>query len=174
LATEESVHISGKLTLEDFIKYNHYHLKNILKIYFVFCFIILFFVFQIPMSGDVLLIILIAGIPSLLLSSLLYYFAKRLRKHLAVKEYKSDQLIKQKISYTFNRDSVIQHVRQSRSQYEWDDFLKAREHKEIFLLYLSKNKALVLPKRFFQTEAHMRQFKELVSQNMTQVELYDK
>ncbi|SFC69199.1 YcxB-like protein [Alkalibacterium subtropicum] len=171
MTTEEIIQISGKLTLEDFIKYNHYHLGKLLKVYFVLCFIVLFFVFQIPMSGDIILIILISGIPSLLLSSLLYYFAKRTRRHFAVREYKSDQLIKLTISYTFKQEGVTQVVRKSQNQYEWTDFLKAREHKEMYLLYLSKNKAMVLPKRFFQTEDQMRRFKSLIVQNLSQTEL---
>lgn len=171
MTIEENIHVSGKLTMKDFIKYNHYHLGRLLKVYFVFCFIILFLIFQIPMSGDFMLIVLFAGGPSLLLSGMLYYFAKLTRRHQAVKEYKSDQLIKHTISYTFDSTGIKQNVRKSNNQYEWADFLKAREHKEMFLLYLSKNKAIVLPKRFFQTDDWMERFKTLVSQNMSETEL---
>lgn len=167
MAFDEELSLSGKLTLEDFVQYNHYHVNKLLKGYFVLCFIVLFIIFLIPMSGDWLPILLWAGIPSLILSGLLYLYASKVRKHMAVKEYKSDQIIKHTISYTFSREGITQNVRRSHNFFEWDDFLKAQEQEDMFLLYLSKNKAIVLPKRFFLSPAQIKDFRYLVSDNVT-------
>lgn len=168
----EELSLSGKLTLEDFVKYNQYHTNKVLKVYFVICFIVLFFVFQIPMSGDWLPIALFAGLPSLLLSGLIYLYTSKVKKYQAIKEYKSDQLIKRDITYTFSSEGVIQITRKSNNRFDWIDFLKAQEYEELFLMYLSRNKAIVLPKRFFRSKTQMENFKHLVSDHINETELY--
>lgn len=166
----EELSLSGTLTLDDFIKYNYYHLNKTLKLYYIFCFIVLFLVFQIPMSGNWLPIVIWAGFPSLLLSSLLYYAVKKMKRHQAIKEYRSDQLIKKSITYRFSEEEVIQVVRKSKNHFEWNDFLKAQEHVDMFLLYLSKNKAIVLPKRFFDSRNQLEHFRVIVLKNIDDTE----
>ncbi|WP_423190444.1 YcxB family protein [Alkalibacterium sp. f15] len=117
------------------------------------------------------MVLIFAGAPALLLSGLLYLFSKQLKKRQSIEEYKSDQLIKQMVNYTFDADGMTQLIKSSNNQYEWDDFFKARENKAMFLLYLSKNKALILPKRFFDSQKQIDTFKHLVSENINKFEM---
>ena len=166
MTQSKELSLSGKLTLEDFIKYNHYHMNRGLKLYFAVCFLVLFLILQMPMSGSFFLILFFAGIPALVLSSLLYVFARQVKKRQAINEYKSDQRIKHTISYTFSTDGVRQVVTKSDNHFEWEDFLELQEHTEMFLLYVSKNKAIVLPKRFFHSSGQMDDFRSKVSHNI--------
>lgn len=166
MSNNKRLSIKGTLSLEDFIKYNKYHLNKTVTIYFIICFFILFAIIQGPLSGDLFFIIIFAGIPSLIISSLLFLFAKTVNKQRAIKEFNSDQLIKKETMYSFSSEGIEQKIRRSSNYFEWDDFLFAIEREEIFLLYVSKHKAIVLPKSFFSSTNEIVLFKGIVSTNM--------
>lgn len=42
----------------------------------------------------------------------------------------------------------------------------ADQHDELFRLHISKSKAMVLPKRFFNSKEEINSFKEIVKQNL--------
>ncbi|SDB89752.1 YcxB-like protein [Pelagirhabdus alkalitolerans] len=164
MSTNQELSIKGKLTLEDFKMYNTHHLKKTVRMYFIICFVAMFAIIHIPMSGDLFLIFIFAGIPSLIISSLLALFAKTVNKRRAIKEYKSDQLIKHEINYIFSHDGIHQKIRRSNNYYEWNDIQVAIEQKDMFLLYVSKNKAIVLPKSFFESSEKIDLFKKIISE----------
>lgn len=48
----------------------------------------------------------------------------------------------------------------------WSDYLKWKEGKQTFLLYLSDSMFQLVPKRFFATEAELAQFRALLENNV--------
>ncbi|WP_170138910.1 YcxB family protein [Oceanobacillus chungangensis] len=82
------------------------------------------------------------------------------------KEYKSDRLIKSDLSYTINKEGINQKVRKSNNYIEWEDIYKFYEKKDMFLAYVSRNKAIILPKRYFNTYDEIVTLKNLVRERL--------
>lgn len=80
----------------------------------------------------------------------------------STKEYNSDQLIQREIHYTFNENGIIQQNGRSCSHIEWNDVRKGYEHPDMYLLYLSRNKAIMLPKDFFDDGEQRSSFRLLL------------
>jgi len=97
---------------------------------------------------------------------LLFLLAKVLLRWKGIKEFKSDQLMKREHTYHFDESGITQVRGRSHGYYEWSDMLKVKGHKRMFLIYLSKNKAIPLPDRFFKSHMEMDLFKKIVSENM--------
>ena len=102
--------------------------------------------------------LIIAAFAALFLSGLLRFRIRR--------EYKSDRLIKNEIRYMITNDGINQQVKSSNSHLEWNDFIATFEHKDMFRLYISKHKAIVLPKRYFSSNEDRIYFKHIVEKNM--------
>ncbi|WP_083270565.1 YcxB family protein [Bacillus marinisedimentorum] len=49
---------------------------------------------------------------------------------------------------------------------EWGDISVAKEDKDMFRLYVSKNKAIILLKRFFDSNDQKNVFKTLIKKNL--------
>lgn len=87
------------------------------------------------------------------------------------REFKSDKLIQSEITYDVTTEGVHQQVKRMSSFFEWSDFLKVQELEHMFLLYLSKNKAVVLPKRHFQTWDDINLFRDFVAAHVVSSKL---
>lgn len=48
----------------------------------------------------------------------------------------------------------------------WTDYLKWKEGRDIFLLYLSDNLYQMIPKRFFESEDDLKAFREVIGKNI--------
>ncbi|WP_399207852.1 YcxB family protein [Sutcliffiella rhizosphaerae] len=68
--------------------------------------------------------------------------------------------------YTFNDDSIIQKRGKSRNFIEWSEILVVHERKEMFQLYISKNKAILLNKGFFSSLNDKTQFKKIMTEHI--------
>ncbi|WP_407371398.1 YcxB family protein [Carnobacterium sp.] len=79
------------------------------------------------------------------------------------REFKSDQLIKSEIAYNISSNEINQVSKRFNSQYKWDDFIKMKVYKDMFLMYLSRNKAIILPKSFFKSDKDIQLFMEYIS-----------
>ena len=84
------------------------------------------------------------------------------------KEYNSDRMIKSELSYTINKEGIKQKIRRSTTYYEWEDIFKVCEKKDMFLVYVSRNKAILLPKRYFNLDDEIVTFKNLVRDRLTE------
>ncbi|WP_078552038.1 YcxB family protein [Bacillus alkalicellulosilyticus] len=164
----QELSIRGTVSLEDFIKYNTHHLKKFTYSYFFFSFFVFWLMallleFLMP---DNLLFTIPKAVLALIFSLILIYGVKKILKKRVIKEYESDQRIKNEISYVIHREGIIQQLKRSNNHYDWTDLHFAAEYEEMFLLYISKQKAIVLPKRFFESHDDISLFKELISKNI--------
>lgn len=162
----EEISISGTLTYAVFKKYNWYHKRKIVIGYFVFAFLCFIYVFSNFVSGVwflvypivIFLSLITSGIISLILLFLVFWKARQ--------EYKSDKIIKNEVSFVIDNKGINQKVRSSNANIEWSDILVAKENKDMFRLYISKNKAIVLPKRFFISKEDIHTVKTLIERNL--------
>ena len=172
MGNNEELSIKGTVSLEDFLKYNAYYNNRVLKRYFIYSFFILWAIAilqKMPLPSNLLLMMFVLipqGIFALILSFLIFLTLNKALKRRAIKEYESDQIIKNEASYTANSEGINQHIRRSNNFFEWRDIRLALEREEMFLLYVSKRKAIVLPKTFFGSNDEINLFKNIVSKNI--------
>ncbi|WP_216828089.1 YcxB family protein [Alkalihalobacterium elongatum] len=61
---------------------------------------------------------------------------------------------------------MSQQTGKSNNFFDWRDIHLAREYEKMFLLYISKHKAIILPTRFFESKDNLDLFKIIVSNNI--------
>ncbi|WP_420796986.1 YcxB family protein [Alkalihalobacterium alkalinitrilicum] len=59
-----------------------------------------------------------------------------------------------------------QQAGRSNNFFDWSDIHFEREYEMMFLLYISKHKAIILPKRFFELNDDIDLFKIIVSKHV--------
>ncbi|MEH7388594.1 YcxB family protein, partial [Bacillus sp. JJ1521] len=82
------------------------------------------------------------------------------------KAFKNDPLIKNEITYEINDKGISQKLSGAIAKIEWKDILLAIEEKDMFRLYVSKNKAIILPFGFFNSTEEINILKRLIRGNM--------
>ncbi len=101
-----------------------------------------------------------------LLSSLIYVLLILLGMFFKFfREYKNDSLIRQEMTYILTSNSIRQVTQKVTATYYWNDFITIKEQKDLFLLYLSKTRAIIIPKTFFKNTEDIRQFKQFLKDN---------
>ncbi|UCZ53515.1 YcxB family protein [Bacillus shivajii] len=164
---KEEVTVSGALKLDDLLHHNRYHNKKFVLGYFLFAFILMFILSANAITGSLILVVIINGFIALLVAgtvTFIFIFLLRLK---VSKEFKSDQMIKSEMTYTVNEEGINQTLKRSNTHYEWTDILSVYEQDVLFQLYVSKNKAILLPKRFFETKQERELFKDIVTRYIT-------
>jgi hypothetical protein len=67
-------------------------------------------------------------------------------------------------TYSFSEEAVVVTGEFGRSEVFWTAFVKIRETKEFFLLYILSRRAYALPKRCFSSKVDIAEFRELLQQ----------
>lgn len=80
--------------------------------------------------------------------------------------YKSDKLFQKLQNYTINDTGIKMESESGNGTMKWDEVFRVDESKDSFLIYLSRIKALMLPKKFFDNDEQMKLFRKLVRFNM--------
>ncbi|TYS17840.1 YcxB family protein [Rossellomorea vietnamensis] len=165
--------VSGTITKKDFINHNRYHIKKFNRRVLLLSFILFMAYFVINsrnLNEDLLdwaFSIILGLIFALFFSSVLFLLAKLIIRLRAGKEYKSDQLLQNDITYIFSSEEIQQKIRKSSNYFEWHDFLIIYERPDMFQLYISRNKAILLPKNHFRSKAEEEKLKKLISENVS-------
>ncbi|QST00982.1 YcxB family protein [Pontibacillus sp. ALD_SL1] len=158
----ESVTVSGTITLDEFKKYQAYHVRRI-NLSFFFVLLVMFTLMFVSVIDAIWFVsIWFAALFALVPSGLFLLSVKVFNRNRAKKEFESDAVAHKEMTYTFNEEGVHQKGRRSDNYYEWSDFSSFQETPELFLLYVSKRKAILLPKRFFENQEQQEQFKTIV------------
>jgi hypothetical protein len=164
LEEKETVSVSGVISKEMFQKYMAYHVnvenKYTFPIVLSAFFLCLWFVANINWFVSLIGTLLLGGFAMLLISVLI-----KLR---ATKEYKSDRQIMGEIFLAFSEDGIQQKRHKSEAFWEWDDVLTINEKKEMFLFYVSKNRAVLLPKNFMVNHEMIKLRKIIHNNALTQ------
>ena len=155
------VSFEGNVSLKDYQKANFYHART----RFLWSALIYFVAVLIAVRGivgylDALFVLLsLAGAVILILLLILIAY-------LRVKSaYNSDATRKLRQHYVADLDGISFSTEQSSANLSWNDFIAVKEHKDIFVLYVSKVKILIIPKSFFKSEEDITRFKSLIAEN---------
>ncbi|WP_079478882.1 YcxB family protein [Halobacillus salinus] len=172
---DEHVIVSGVFRVEDVREYHAAHLWKLkwlsftaifllstLTIFSVIHFTYLDLFFNTLWSMQLGIAVGVSLIPA----SLTLITSKIALNHRSASEYKSDPTLRSAITYTFGEEAIKQEKGESTSYFGWNDILSVQEHRGMYLLYLSKYKAIVLPKRFFETEAQQDSFQDVVASHV--------
>ncbi|WP_176557807.1 YcxB family protein [Sporolactobacillus terrae] len=159
---KEVMKFGGRLTYKEFKTFNRFHLKRIVQISFITLWITVFLINLTNKSWiPSLTISLIIAILTILLIKIL--LNARVRK-----EFRSDQVLKKDAQFVVY-DSGITILREnSKTHYDWTAISSFQQYKALFLLYVSKNKAIVIPRRYFSSVQEIQLFKQLIAKNLSQ------
>ncbi|KGP73376.1 YcxB family protein [Pontibacillus yanchengensis] len=159
------VKVNGILERKEYITHNLYHTKKSRILLSSLSLIMFGFLFSNAVSGDFFSVVFISLFIASFFSGALYLLTTVGIKIRSSREYKSDPIIQREITYHFTDDGINQYLGRSTTYLEWKEVLSIYEHKEMFQLYISKNKAIVLPKRYFQSSDEVNQFKHIIHQH---------
>lgn len=165
LSHYEEIAISGTIKASDFVLTNMYHFKKALIRNTIFVFLLVWMLFML-LAGELISSVISQGILALIVSFLAFFIWRVIIKRRALREYQSDQVIQHKIRYIISNDGVHQQSIRSTTNYQWSDIRLALEYKEMFLLYLSNQKVIILPKRFFESHDDVNTLKSFVTNNV--------
>ncbi|MFT8317401.1 MAG: YcxB family protein [Sporolactobacillus sp.] len=106
---------------------------------------------------------------ALLLAFLIALAANQFMRILAAfryrQEFNSDRLSRENESRYLARENglLIRIEGRLRTFYRWDDFIRVIERPELIVLYVSKNKVIIIPKRYFKSNDDLAAFRRLLS-----------
>ncbi|WP_163582148.1 YcxB family protein [Gracilibacillus saliphilus] len=162
----DEISISGTVTYEDFKRHNSYHRRRTMFIYFGVVFVLLVFLWASFFSGSWIIIYPIAILLSAVMIGLSMLIAIPIVNMRVRKEYKTDQRIQIEMSYVINDEGILQKVRRSKNFIEWNEIFVAKEEYDMFRLYISKNKAILLPNHFFTSMEEIKILRMLLKRNL--------
>ncbi|WP_226681965.1 YcxB family protein [Sutcliffiella horikoshii] len=154
------IKVSGLISEEAMKEYIVFH-SNRTRIWYVILAILLYSVLlQIALPDVSIVFILVA---SLFMGIIVWFMVPKMYSKKGIKEYRSDQLMQQEVFYTINAEGIHQKVRRSEMLTRWEDIFSIHETKNLFLFYISKNKAIVIPQKFL-LKSEMQRLRQLIKE----------
>lgn len=163
----EEVQFGGTLTKKEFYKLNSYVNRKRFFIAIAVYFTLLFLLYLLLFRHLFISIVRAVVFTLVLWLVLMIIVPLRVRK-----EYSSNQLIKQEVHYDVNRNEIIQMRGKSKVYYKWEDLNSAYEYKDMFRIHISKHQALVIPKRFFESDEDILKFQSLIRISMPEQKVH--
>ncbi|MFS0788906.1 YcxB family protein [Shouchella sp. 1P09AA] len=163
----QEVTMAGTISYKDYKKYASMQQKKVVLGCFaiamlLFILLILTLIEGTPNLIEFMVILMFASIMSFFYTTILIILLRWRNR----REYKSDQMIKKEVSVTFTAAGVEQKSKRSIAHFEWGDFILVQEGKGLLLLFVSKNKAVIVPKRHFSSELEVMVLKKLIVENV--------
>lgn len=154
------VKIYVNLTEEDIYKFNKSFFVQTIKpssliilALFYLLWIIAPITSLITQSGYILSSILAIFIPILIVCLIIIGFKSSSKKSLS-----TNKLLQKTQSYIINQDGVKMISESSEGFIQWNEFYKAMETKESFMLFISHQQAYLIPKRFMNNDSEQENF----------------
>ena len=111
-------------------------------------------------------VIVFSSLFSVITSVLLISAIRIFNMRFAVKEYKSEPSIKGEMTYISSDEGIRLKCESSDAFFKWEEIQKAILVRDMFILYVTIMKAIVIPTRFFDSEEDIDLFKNIISENM--------
>lgn len=108
----------------------------------------------------------ILAVSAALLAAVLWFITKSSISKKSKKAFESDSLAQQAQNYTLSDDGLQYESESGSGQVKWADMHKVNETANLFVLFVSSNRALIVPKRFFQDAGDVDAFKDLARKHM--------
>lgn len=152
----------GLLTYKDFKQHIFYQVRKYLFIIFIFTLGISTLYFRFTTYGDPLTVwiestkrsIWLSVILLLILWIIIWLSIRRIFWKLQGKQ--------QEKKYLINNEGIHQTFTNADLYIEWIDIFKIYEDNKLFHIYLSRNKVIIIPKSFFQSNEDILLFKKLI------------
>lgn len=161
------ISFTGKLSYDDYKKYNAYHFKR----RYIIIAIILFLAYYVVCTGAMLNLFinykfLIIGIISFSLSlfTSLSLILIRNRKIKAI--YNSSQRIKTECIYKTIFKGILIKSENGTSLLKWKNIIKVTEKNEMVILYTSPVQALIIARGYFDTNQDFFDFKNIIKEKV--------
>ncbi|WP_404429597.1 YcxB family protein [Sutcliffiella horikoshii] len=155
------IKVSGLISEEAMKEYMVFH-SNKTRIWYVILSVLLYFVLIRIAIPDVSIIFMVVA--SLFMGTIVWFMIPKMYSKKGIKEYRSDQLMQQEVFYTINAEGIHQKVSRTEMLTRWEDILSIHETKNLFLIYISKNKAIVIP-QIFLLKSEMQRLRQLIKEN---------
>lgn len=162
--SKKDIKIKGRLSLGDYTNLNKSYMKTIFKKMIgivLVSFLVLYGILFYKRYG-----IVFVGVASFLGTLFVYVAIFVATTFRARKNFKSASLSKYDFTYTINKNGI--HVQSERGgrQYFWKDIIEATELNDLHILYISKAQSILIPRRFFNDESQISDFKEMLTENV--------
>ncbi|WP_404460582.1 YcxB family protein [Sutcliffiella horikoshii] len=161
---KEIISVSGVVSQEIFKKFLGYHIQSlnrmVLTVLLLGFFLYIWVMLDIGWFFALITAVILWGIIKLMLTIVINFRS--------AKEYKSDKLMQNEVFLTISEDGIQQKRRKAEAFWEWDDILSIHEQKDMFLFYVSKNKAVLLPKSFMVNHEMIKLRKIIHNNALTQ------
>lgn len=108
----------------------------------------------------------ILAVTAIILAVVLWYMTKSSLVKKSKKAFATDSLIQQPQSYTITDEGISYQSEAGSGQVKWEEIHKIGETMNLFVFFVSTQRALIIPKRFFQSEEDKITFKELAKKYM--------
>ena len=82
------------------------------------------------------------------------------------KNYNTDNLLKEMQSLYISKDGIKSISNSGNINIEWKDIFKATESKNAYFIFISANRSVILPKRYFDNEEITYCFKQIMLNNV--------
>jgi hypothetical protein len=103
----------------------------------------------------------IIGASAVILAVVLWYSTKSSLVKKSKKAFVTDNLIQEPQRYSISDEGIQYSSESGDGQIKWEDIYKIGETNNLFVFFVSSNRALIIPKRFFQSEQDKLSFKDL-------------
>lgn len=159
-----------RLNVNDLKEANQAHSQQTWLIYYIFIFVIIVLSSVIPLlvQGDVSVneLLLSAIVPTLLFLALLY-LVFYLVQNLAIKRaWKSQPGVQSEISVETTAEGLQINTEFAESKHKWPLYTHWKETANLFIVYQSNQVFNLFPKRAFNCEAEVNEFRELLRANL--------
>lgn len=155
------IKVSGLISEEAMKEYIVFH-SNKTRIWYVISFALLYSVLIRILLPDISIIFMLVA--SLFMGTIVWFLLPKMASKKGIKEYRSDQLMQQEVFYTINAEGIYKKVGRSEMLTRWEGILSIHETKNLFLFYISKNKAILIPQKFL-LKSEMQRLRQLIKEN---------
>jgi hypothetical protein len=160
----EQVELNVKLEEQDFLKANYWFIFGRYSIFiklmiFIALFIPLFFFFyeQIVMNFNV---------PGLLIGPMLIMVILLSKYSNFKKDVESNRALLGPLHYSLSNNGIDINSPSTSSHTKWSNIFQAKETKENFLLFISRQQIYLIPKRSFQNDQEIDSFRMILKSNL--------
>jgi hypothetical protein len=166
------VTVSGYLSIRDYKEYNLLHSRlNNFFVRFVFYFLIFFGTTLVvtkinnnELSINSIVIFILSGLGVSILAVSLVVSIRNIKLK---RIFQSDKFINKEYIYNFGDNGMEINSESSNSFIEWSEIYKIKENNKLIVIYIGKNRGMVLPKTFFKNEEELNQLKEIMRNKLS-------
>ncbi|WP_226577266.1 YcxB family protein [Halobacillus litoralis] len=163
MSSTDEVKVSGILKKNEYKLYHAYYYSSLILGLFTITLILFGVLFYPAVDGSLLKRAVYAFGFALVPAAFVVFVTKFVIHLRSTGEYTSDQLNRHRYTYTINDEGISLEEKQANQSFTWKDLLSFHDHPRMFLVYVTGNNVLVLPKRYFETNQQIESFVQILT-----------